>query len=161
VLTNCWSLLGASVAYRVFDELLGLEPIDWTDRLKQRFDAAIAASATARADEPRVENAPMLRVPEAYAGDYEHPGYGTFTIRADGDGLIPSFGTLQLSLAHRHFDVFELEWLELVNQQIRFPLTFLTAPDGSVSALEVPFEDAVDPIRFVRRVADHDSPDER
>ncbi|MGH2795754.1 MAG: DUF3471 domain-containing protein, partial [Actinomycetota bacterium] len=149
VLTNCWSGLGPSIAYRAFDQLLGLEPIDWSARLKERFDALFSAEKPA-VERPRVADAPLLRAPGHYSGTYEHPGYGTFAIAAEGDRLIPSFGTLDLSLEHRHYDVFDLEWHELVSQNIRFPLTFLTSPDGSVGAFTVPFEDQVDPIRFDR-----------
>lgn len=150
VLTNCWSGLGPTVAYRAFDELLGLEPIDWTGRLKERFDVLLSGEQPT-IDRPRVADAPLLRKPEEYAGTYEHPGYGSLEIAADGDRLVPSFGTLDLSLEHRHYDVFDLEWHELVNQRISFPLTFLTSPDGNVGALTVPFEDQVEPIRFARR----------
>ena len=150
VLTNCWSGLGPAVAYRAFDELLGLHPVDWTGRLKERFDALLSGEQSTM-DRPRVANAPLLRKPEEYAGTYEHPGYGSIEIVVDDERLVPSFGTLDLSLAHRHYDVFDLEWHELVNQRISFPLTFLTSPDGSVGALTVPFEDQVDPIRFARR----------
>lgn len=151
VLTNCWSLMGPAIAYRVFDELLGLEPLDWAARLKEQFDALNAAQDEARSERQRVEGAVIPRPLEEYAGEYEHPGYGTFGVAVEGDRLIPRFGTLDLSLTHRHYDVFDLEWHELVNQEIAFPLTFLTAPDGSVHALEVPFEEEVAPIRFERR----------
>ena len=153
VLTNVWSMLGVATCYRVFDELLALEPIDWSTRLKDRFDAAMAAAAEARAERPRVDAAALLRPPAAYAGEYDHPGYGTVSIAVDGDALVPRFGTLQLALEHRHFDVFDLKLLELADQQIAFPLTFLTGPDGDVVALTVPFEDTIEPIRFERRSA--------
>jgi CubicO group peptidase (beta-lactamase class C family) len=151
VLTNCWSAVGPAIAYRVFDELLNLEPIDWAERLKERFDALSAEQGKARTERPRVDGASLLRPPDEYAGTYEHPGYGRFDIAVEGTRLIPRFGTLDLSLTHRHFDVFDLECHELVNQEISFSLTFLTAPDGSVSALEVPFEEQVAPIKFERR----------
>lgn len=150
VLTNCWSGMGPAIAFRIFDELLGLEPIDWPGRLKERFDALMTGAQQAVAELPRVENAPLLRPLEAYAGDYEHPGYGTFSVAVEGDRLRPRFGTMQLTMTHRHYDVFDLEWHELVNQHVRFPLTFLTAPDGAVDALTIPFDDQVDPIRFLR-----------
>ncbi len=150
VLTNCWSGLGPAVAYRAFDDLLGLDPIDWTGRLKERFDALLSGEKPT-VDRPRVPDAPLLRKPEEYAGTYVHPGYGSIEIAAEGERLVPMFGTLELSLEHRHYDVFDLEWHELANQRISFPLTFLTSPDGSVGALTVPFEDLVEPIRFDRR----------
>lgn len=151
VLTNCWSGIGPAIAYRIFDDLLGLSPIDWPGRLKPQFDALMAGAQQAATELPKVENAPLLRPLEAYVGDYQHPGYGTLSVTVEEDSLRPRFGTMELSMTHRHYDVFDLEWHELVNQHVRFPLTFLTAPDGSVDALTVPFEDQVPPIRFERR----------
>jgi CubicO group peptidase (beta-lactamase class C family) len=152
VLTNAWSSIGPAIVYRVFDELLGLEPIDWPGRLKERFDAARAGLKDARAERPRVEGAALLRPLEEYAGEYEHPGYGTISIAVSDGKLIPTFGTLQLTMTHRHFDVFDLEWHELAEQNIQFDLIFQTGPDGDVVGLTVPFEPELeDPIRFVRK----------
>ena len=150
VLTNFWSSIGPSIVFRVFDDLLGLEPIDWPARLKERFDAARAGMKEAHAERPRVAGAGPLRPLEEYAGEYEHPGYGTLSITVSDGKLVPSFGTLQLTMSHRHFDVFELEWHELADQQVRFDLTFLTGPDGDVVGLTVPFEPESEPIRFDR-----------
>jgi hypothetical protein len=147
VLTNRWSPLGPCVAYRAIDELLTLEPIDWPARYRGRLDEL---ERTRTSDRTRVDEAPLPRPVDAYAGDYEHPGYGRFTVAVRDGKLVPRFGTLELSLQHRTLDVFELSWDELADQDIRFPLTFVTAPDGGVAALEVPFEEAVPPIRFER-----------
>jgi CubicO group peptidase (beta-lactamase class C family) len=151
VLTNLWSEMGPAIVYRVFDELLGLTPLDWSSRLKERFDAARAGMKESRAERPRVEGAGLPRPVEEYAGDYEHPGYGTLSIAVAGGRLAPSFGTLQLSMSHRHYDVFDLEWHELAEQDTRFDLTFLTGPDGDVVALTVSLEPELrEPIRFER-----------
>ncbi len=37
---------------------------------------------------------------------------------------------MDLSLAHRHYETFDLEWGESGDQPIVFPLTFLFDPDG-------------------------------
>jgi CubicO group peptidase (beta-lactamase class C family) len=151
VLTNFWSGMGPAIVYRVFDELLGLEPIDWSSRFKERFDAARAGQKEARAEQPRVADAPLLRALEEYAGDYEHPGYGTISIAVSDGGLVPTFGTLDLSMKHRHYDVFELEWHELADQDVRFELIFLTGPEGDVVALTLSLESELPyPIRFDR-----------
>src|SRR5439155_16204956 len=140
-LTNSTSsMMGPVIAYRVLDELLGVEPIDWATRFKDRYDAALAGAQAAKAVRPRVEGARPPRPLDEYAGDYEHPGYGIFSVTADGDSLLPRFGTLQLTLAHRHFEVFDLEWHELGDQSHSFPVTFLTNPEGDVVALTIPFE---------------------
>jgi uncharacterized protein DUF3471/beta-lactamase family protein len=151
VLTNFWSGMGPAIVNRVFDELLGLEPIDWSARFKERLDAAREGQKEARAQRPRVESAGLLRPLEEYVGDYEHPGYGTLSITVSDGRLVPAMGTLQLSMEHRHFDVFDLDWHELAEQNVHFDLTFLTGPDGDVVGLTVPFEDQTDaPLRFDR-----------
>jgi len=150
VLTNFWSAMGPCVAYRAFDELLGLEPIDWPSRMKGLVDAAREARAQARAQAKPAPDPRGARPLDDYAGTYEHPGYGRFAVSAGDDRLVPTFGTLDMSIRHKQYDVFELTWNELVDQDIRFPLTFLAGPDGDIVALTIPFEDAVEPIRFDR-----------
>jgi CubicO group peptidase (beta-lactamase class C family) len=151
VLTNSSSgLMGRVVADRVIDELLGAEPIDWFARYKGVYDATISGEKEAKAERPRVEGAALPRPAEEYAGDYENPGYGVLSIKVEDGGLVPAFGTLDVSLTHRHFDVFDLEWRELTQDFHVFPLTFLSSPDGDVIALTVPFETALGPIQFDR-----------
>jgi hypothetical protein len=63
-------------------------------------------------------------------------------------------GTMDISLAHRHYETFDLEWHELSDQSHVFPLMFGSDPDGDVTALTVPFEPSVEPLRFDRRPDD-------
>ena len=152
VLTNTSaSLMHLVVAFRVLDELLGAEPLDVFGLFKPRLDAAMAGAGEARAARRVVSGAPPARPLSAYAGEYEHPGYGTLAIALSGDALKPSLGTMDLSLAHRHYETFDLQWHELYEQPVVFPLTFLSDPDGHVNALTVQFEPLVAPLRFDRR----------
>ena len=156
VMTNTSAnALAMVVAYRVLDELLGLEPLDWSGRLKARVDAALGGMAEARGARRVVPDAPLPRPLDAYAGEYEHPGYGVLTITAEGDRLRPHFGTMDLSMQHRHFETFDLQWHELGGQLPDYPLMFVSDPDGDITALTVPFEPTTGPLRFDRR------PDER
>jgi len=150
VLTNYWSPMGTCIAYRAFDELLGLEPIGWPARMKKLLDAAREARAGARKQSKPAGVGRGARPLEAYAGAFEHPGYGRFSVSVADGRLVPSFGTLDLSLTHTRYDVFELAWHELAEQDIRFPVTFTSGPDGDIDALTIPLEDAADPIRFDR-----------
>ncbi|MGH3171057.1 MAG: serine hydrolase, partial [Trebonia sp.] len=145
------SAMDAVVACRVLDELLGAEPLDMFGFLKPRFDAATAGAREAKAARRVVAGAPPARPLSAYAGEYEHPGYGTIAITSSGDALKPSIGTMDLSLAHRHYETFDLEWHEMGDEPMVFPLTFLSDPDGDVNALTVQFESLVEPLRFARR----------
>ena len=152
VLTNTSaSVMHLVVALRVLDELLGAEPLDAFGFLKPRFDAVMAGSREARTARRIVPGAPQARPLSAYAGQYEHPGYGTLSIAFDGQALRPSLGTMVLSLAHRHYETFDLNWDEMADEPVTFPLTFLADPDGDVSALTVAFESLVGPLRFDRR----------
>jgi CubicO group peptidase (beta-lactamase class C family) len=152
VLTNTSSsLMHMVVACRVLDELLGAEPLDVFGVLKPVFDSALAGSHEAKAARRVVPGAPPARPLSAYAGEYEHAGYGTLAIALDGDTLKPSFGTMDLGLVHRHYETFDLTWHELTDEPVVFPLTFLSDPDGDISALTVQFEPLVDPLRFGRR----------
>ena len=151
VLTNTSSsAMAPVVAYRVLDELLGLEPLDWFGDFKPRFDAAMGGMREARSVRRVVAGAARPRPLAAYAGDYEHPGYGVLSITTDGETLRPRLGTLDLSMAHRHYETFDLEWHELGDQSHIFPLMFLSDADGDITGLTVPFEPSVDPLRFDR-----------
>ena len=151
VMTNTSSsLLAPVLAYRVLDELLGLEPFDWFSVYKERYDAITTGVREVRAARRVIPDAPLPRPPSAYAGDYEHPGYGTLTITLEDGTLRPRFGTMDISLAHRHYETFDLEWHELSDQAYVFPLMFLSDPDGDITGLTVPFEPLVEPLRFDR-----------
>jgi CubicO group peptidase (beta-lactamase class C family) len=150
VMTNTSSsAMAPVVAYRVLDELLGLEPVDWFSDFKARFDTIMAGMREARGARRVVPDAPLSRPLDAYAGEYEHRGYGTLTIAAEGGTLRPRLGTLDLNMAHRHYETFDLEWHELGDQTL-FPLMFLSDPDGDITGLTVPFEPSVEPQRFGR-----------
>jgi CubicO group peptidase (beta-lactamase class C family) len=152
VLTNTSaSLMHLVVACRMVDELLGAEPLDVFSFLKPRFDAVMAGIGEAKAARRVVPGAPPARPLSAYAGRYEHPGYGTLAIAFDGGTLKPSLGTMDLSLAHRHYETFDLTWPEMGDQPMVFALTFLSDPDGDINALTVQFEPLVESLRFGRR----------
>ena len=151
VMTNTSSsLMAPVVAYRMLDELLGLEPFDWFSIFKARFDAVTTGIREVRAARRVVPDAPLPRPLSAYAGEYEHPGYGTLTITLEDGTLRPRFGTMDISLSHRHYETFDLEWHELSDQAHVFSLMFLSDPDGDITALTVPFEISVEPLRFDR-----------
>jgi CubicO group peptidase (beta-lactamase class C family) len=151
VMTNTSSsAMAPVVAYRVLDELLGLAPLDWFSDFKARYDAATAGLEEARSARRVIREAGLPRSLDAYAGEYEHPGYGTVAITLEDGALRPHFGTMDLRLAHRHYETFDLELHELGDQPHAFPLMFLSDPDGDITAFTVPFEPSVEPLRFSR-----------
>jgi hypothetical protein len=152
VMTNSTSaFMHLTIACRALDEMLGVEPGDVFGYLKPRYDAAVAGAREAKAARRVVPDARPARPLSAYAGEYDHPGYGTLTITLNGGVLQPSLGTMALSLAHRHYETFDLAWSEAGDTPAIFPLTFLSDPDGDISGLTVPFEALVEPLRFDKR----------
>jgi CubicO group peptidase (beta-lactamase class C family) len=151
VMTNTSSsAMAPVVAYRVLDELLGLPPLDWFSDFKARHDAATAGISQARGARRVVREAGLPRTLDSYVGEYEHPGYGTLAITLEDGALRPQFGTMDLTLAHRHYETFDLEWHELGDQPHVLPLMFLSDPDGDITGCTVPFEPSVEPLRFDR-----------
>jgi hypothetical protein len=65
---------------------------------------------------------------------------------------------MTLSLAHRHYETFDLAWNEMGDQPVIFPLTFLSGPDGDVTAFTVQFEALVEALRF-DKLPDEQGPD--
>ena len=91
-----------------------------------------AARETAPPPPAPDKSAPPTRPLDAYAGRYQHPAWGTFTIARDGDRLALSTGGLRTLLDHARFDSFsfpaELGWERL---RLRFEADF----DGRIDAL--------------------------
>ncbi len=134
------------------DRLLGLDEIDWQERLKGEYDKAKAATAADK------EHSVGRRVPEtrpshsldSYSGDYEHPGYGVITITRQGDQLIASYNGKTPRLEHYHYDVFDLVG-DLGDA--RFTASFSANVEGDIDSVAIPFEPTVPPIVFQRRPA--------
>ena len=72
------------------DRMLGLEPIDWSARLKERADEAEQGAEKAKGGletYDRKKGTKPAHALDEYAGDYEHPAYGTISVVRDGAGL--------------------------------------------------------------------------
>ncbi len=136
----------------VVDRLLGLELAPWA--VRARDAASDAARAAERAGDLRKEDqvggTAASHDLDAYAGDYEHPGYGVMSILRDGAALTATYNGEVFALPHYHYDVFEL-----VGGPFASPprVVFSTDHTGAVESLSVPFEPTVPDIVFVRRAS--------
>lgn len=132
------------VAYRIIDELLGLDRIDWHGRLMQLRDPRRAAGATAKARQGA--GTPPSRPLAGYVGTYTHPAYGHYVITLDGEKLRGRFN---------HIDIGELEHVSSDGFRVKLrlvpPLDFKTHSDGSVSSISGEWVEGSDePIVFKR-----------
>lgn len=151
VLTNGRDPGCAPLTHTVLDHLLGLDPLPWLERFRNSRagrrdhpsqDRSVGAEARRRDTRPSHSLAD-------YANEYEHPAYGKVRISCDGDTLRWQGLDLDLSMVHRHHDVFET-----VPEQIPWfgkrTVQFATGVEGHIESLAVPLEPAVAPIVFRR-----------
>lgn len=126
-----------SLRYSLLDILLQVpEPRrDWpalyqsvADRQESENDAKKAAKRALRVPGTR----PSLALSE-YAGEYENPGYGVVRVAPRVGGLQLEWGTLQLSLDHWHYDMFQTR--DDGTDQANTPAQFSMNADGKVDSV--------------------------
>jgi hypothetical protein len=139
------------VTRNVIDRLLGLAPIDWVARTKKQIQDAKAKRIKQRADRAaeRQPNTTPSHPLSAYAGTYEHPGYGRLAVQVDGAVPSVSFDGFTVPLKHFHYDVFEIDDpMDVLPLSGR--ITFLMNSKGDIDRMAVPFEPSVKDIEFAR-----------
>lgn len=150
VLTNLnGTSLPTIITYNLYDRLLGLDPILWSDRFKQdvaEIKAAAEKSKEKTASQRKTGAQPSHPLAD-YTGDFEHPGYGLFSVELDRNELRASFNSMSFPLEHYHYDIFDLIW-ELFDTRLK--VSFFTDVKGNIQRLSVPLEAAVDEIVFTR-----------
>jgi hypothetical protein len=129
-----------ALAFHVVDSLLGVEPKPWSENLL----GAIRGQPKPPKP-PTVPGTKSSHPLKEYAGAYEHPGYGTFTVEVHGRSLRARLGELDLTARHRHFDTWTLTYKPL---EASWPVTFSANADGQICAAEMPLESSTGPIRF-------------
>jgi CubicO group peptidase (beta-lactamase class C family) len=153
VLTNMnGSALPTVLSYQVYDRLLGLAPVDWSARLREREEKARAAETEARQKgyTARREGTRPAHPLEEYAGEYAHPGYGALVVgRGPGDDLTLTYNRFTSPLKHFHYDVFEVPPNKLDRLE-RTKVMFQTGWSGDVQGVAVPLETGVKDIVFTR-----------
>jgi CubicO group peptidase (beta-lactamase class C family) len=135
-----------ALAYSAYDRLLGLEPQDWGERLKEAPEPLQHVSDVA------------LDFPlETVAGRYEHPAYGMLTVRAKGDRLEIEFRTLRLTLVYQGQRRF-LSRAPIVDGAPQISVRFSRQRIGEPLKLFVPLNfDEGDPVEVFTRVRQPES----
>ena len=152
LLTNMsGTALTGALAYSLYDRLLGLEPIPWSARFKEMQEKGKAAEEAAKAHglTPQKPDTRPAHPLEEYAGEYEHPAYGTVKVETEGDALKVSHHGFTSPLKHFHYEVFETP-PDKLNRLEKIKFQFHTDLDGEVSSVSIPFEPNVKAIVFTR-----------
>ncbi len=132
------SVLQQALMYRVFDELLGEQPTDWSAaflELNQRGDAR-AAERTQALEASRLKDAPPSVPLEGYAGTYESDLWGLITVTVEDDHLVLDYAPDYVAdLEPWHHDVFRAVWRMAGNG--RSFVTFTLDERGRITGMEV------------------------
>ena len=80
-------------------------------------------------DKDRKLNTKPSHPTDDYVGEYENPGYGIFTVKKDGDKLKAVFNSIENTVEHYHYDIFEMK-NELMDISVK--ISFITDKKGNV-----------------------------
>lgn len=136
----------------LYDRLLGAPAVDWAARTRTAAaeDRARQQKAReARQAERKTGTSPSHPI-NAYAGSFEHPGYGTLVVTVDDGKLTATLDPHRVALEHFHYDVWEINDPGNV---VPFGgrLRFLTNGKGEIDQVAVPLEPNVSDIVFKRK----------
>lgn len=152
VLTNLGNNNYATmISFNLYDRLLGLDQLPWPERI-DAFMAkmkAQAEEAKQKALAGRKEGTSPSHPLADYAGSYEHPAYGKFAVRLEGDSLKALYNGIEMLLKHHHYDVFEMH-AAADDMDLTLLVPFETDVQGNISSVRVGFEPSVEPIIFER-----------
>jgi CubicO group peptidase (beta-lactamase class C family) len=140
--------INGSLAYHILDRLLGMEPVDWFGRLRaDRAEAKVKSDKSkAERDKDRRMGTTFSHPLSEYAGEYEHPAYGTIRVALDEKGgLRADYHQRIYTVEHFHYDYFRFrnDWMDA-----EYIVSFVTDAKGRIASLSIPLEPAVADIVF-------------
>lgn len=140
-----------NVSRYVYDRLLGLEPVDWNARLKEREKKQRESEEEAKKKgyTARKQGTQPSHELADYVGGYEHPGYGVARITQTETGLTLTYSSFVSPLHHFHYDVFEVVE-DPDNPLEKMKVLFSSNLQGEIDTLRVPLEPNVKEIAFTR-----------
>ena len=143
------NMLEVVATYQALDRLLGVEPADWHERYFKIYQGLVDATKQAKeaAHADRIPATSLSHALDAYAGTFEHAGYGKVEIERQAEQLTLSYHAFTGSLDHFHYDSFLFTAEEF---DADFKITFSTNARGDVDSLAFPLEEKVAPIVFKR-----------
>ncbi|WP_053082715.1 serine hydrolase [Chryseobacterium angstadtii] len=158
VLTNQnGSMLPSLARNIVSDLLLAAKETDWIAYLKEKQTEAKKKLAETKktAAESRTTGTKPSHPLQDFAGDYTHPGYGTFHITTKKDSLFAQTPKNELYLSHKHYDVFIP--MEVKNNVIDKDadddsnFNFQTDDSGKIVSMSVKLEPMLEPLTFKKK----------
>ncbi len=96
----------------------------------------------------RIEGTQPSHSLKDYAGEYEHPAYGVFSITNSSDSLTGKYNSFNFTLEHFHYDIIQSKDDIVFSEQ---KISFLSNKKGDIDKLTISLEPAVDDIVFVKK----------
>ncbi len=152
VLTNLdGTALPSAIAYNVFDRLLGLDQVPWSQRYLQLESSRRESEQEAKSKgyaSHKTDTHPSHELKD-YVGEYGHPGYGVVSVVADGSSFKLQINKITESVAHLHYDVFQVPDAPF-DPFAKLKVSFFSDANGDISTLSLPLETSVKDIVFTR-----------
>ncbi|HJZ78723.1 MAG TPA: serine hydrolase [Pyrinomonadaceae bacterium] len=150
VIGNHTAPLYNPISYNVYERLLGMEPTPWTDRLLEirLKNKKAGMEARSKAGFGRVPDTKPSHALADFAGEYDHPAYGTLKIGLQNNQLQFDFHKIKMPLTHFHYDRFDTADDE---ENGKWSLNFSTNPQGDIDRATISLDEGE--VTFVRRPA--------
>ncbi|HFK1763371.1 penicillin-binding protein [Bacillus wiedmannii] len=153
ILTNAGgTLLPIYLANQIYDELLGLESIDWHKRAVEDSEnmKEMMKEATESIPEQTKGTTPSHKL-EDYTGTFEHPAYGTLQVNKQDDSLNVQFMEMDIQLRHHHYDVFSAP-IDLFQTKMNLLFAYEMNVSGEFPSLQlhVPAMLSTQPLTFTK-----------
>ena len=146
VLTNLGgSPLPELIEYDVYDHLLGMDPVDWTRRMRESRDEGKRAEAdeAKKGDVNRKKGTHPSHDLKDYVGTYENRAYGKIKVEAKSDSFTLTLNSLSIPVEHYHYDMF------FVPDDSDSPFagtkfSFHVSTTGDIGSISAPLERSLD-----------------
>ena len=145
-------LIQCSVLYTIIDNLLGFEPVDWSERMWSVRDIKGNMHGDWKLDlvgDAEAGHAPCHPL-EDYVGTYGEPGHGVLDIELSEGKLYMTWRGFTQELLPLNYDVFRIPEVKMDTLLVNAPIYFHTDVNGQICGFGFKLYDEVGPIEFVR-----------
>lgn len=159
------SALPTLVRNIISDEVLGLKKTDWEAFYKEKIQVLKELSKKKKEEEKTIANTKPSHDLIEYTGNYNNPGYGTFSIAVENDSLFANFTRKKAFLKHSYYDIFKPYEKKNTTVETESSLAILfnfqTNDIGDIASVSLKLEPTLDPIVFERSPANVAVPKEK
>jgi len=137
ILTNTGTtLLPSYLANQIYDELLGLDAIDWHKRAIE--DTTKFKEMMKELDKPlpQVKETTPTHTVEEYTGIFEHPAYGKIEVYKQNDTLYLKWESFDIEMKHHHYNMFTTKW-NLSHTEMNVLIAYEMDAEGKLSHLKL------------------------